>query len=246
MADLETALNDLLADPNAMGQLLSLAGQLGLDSVLSPPEQPQETPPEEPVPPSTPPPIPPEQLGQLGQFLSLFRQGSDPQAEALLAAPLSAPGTPGKARPGQKAGWSVPGGPAGLPPVEGGRSPFITPTSPGTVPTKRSRRTVLRDLMVSTLLCWAATAWEGCCISWAWIIGTAAICCCCSSSSCCGGRAIPLTWSCCWGWLCCYCETATPELSWRTVPSGREKTVPASRGAANWPWTISYTLRLSS
>ena len=35
MADLETALNDLLADPNAMGQLLSLAGQLGLDSVLS-------------------------------------------------------------------------------------------------------------------------------------------------------------------------------------------------------------------
>ena len=86
MADLETALNDLLADPNAMGQLLSLAGQLGLDSVLSPPEQPQETPPEEDVPPSAPPPIPPEQFGQLGQFLSLFRQGSDPQADALLAA----------------------------------------------------------------------------------------------------------------------------------------------------------------
>ena len=79
MADLETALNDLLADPNAMGQLLSLAGQLGLDSVLSPPEQPQETPPEEDVPPSAPPPIPPEQFGQLGQFLSLFRQGSDPR-----------------------------------------------------------------------------------------------------------------------------------------------------------------------
>ena len=34
MADLETALNDLLADPNAMGQLLSLAGQLGLDLSL--------------------------------------------------------------------------------------------------------------------------------------------------------------------------------------------------------------------
>ena len=34
-----------------------------------------------------------------------------------------------------------------------------------------------------------------------------------------------------WGWPCYSSGTVTPELSWRTVPSGRENTVPASRGA---------------
>ena len=41
MADLEDTLNSILADPEAMGQIMALAGKLGLDGGA--PEEAEET-----------------------------------------------------------------------------------------------------------------------------------------------------------------------------------------------------------
>lgn len=86
MADLEDALNTLLADPDAMGQIMSLAGKLGLNG--DEPNQDQESQPENPQPPDAAPSsfFNPEQLGQLGRLMSLVQEGRDPQADALLLA----------------------------------------------------------------------------------------------------------------------------------------------------------------
>lgn len=100
MADLEDTLNSILADPEAMGQIMALAGKLGLDGGA--PEEAEETVQEaeedglsRDVPAGTgdaggggdfSPLFDPAQLGQLTRLLSLFRQGPDPQAQALLDA----------------------------------------------------------------------------------------------------------------------------------------------------------------
>lgn len=83
MADFEEALNSLLADPDAMGQIMSLAGKLGMGTE-SPPS------PGEAAPSWNPPPAPfaPEQLGQMGRLLELFQASrqSNQEADALIAA----------------------------------------------------------------------------------------------------------------------------------------------------------------
>ena len=78
MADFEEALNSLLADPDAMGQIMSLAGKLGMGTE-SPPS-PGES--------AAPPPFAPEQLGQMGRLLELFQASrqSNQEADALIAA----------------------------------------------------------------------------------------------------------------------------------------------------------------
>lgn len=98
MADLEDTLNNILSDPEAMGQIMALAGKLGLDGNAAPPaEEAEEGPDQESardVPASAGLPgggdlsalFDPAQLGQLGRLVSLFRQGGDPQAEALMDA----------------------------------------------------------------------------------------------------------------------------------------------------------------
>lgn len=100
MADLEDTLNNILSDPDAMGQIMALAGKLGLDGTgPSPAEAPEEAEDEanapQDVPASAGPPSGPAdfsalfdqaQLGQLGRLVSLFHQGGDPQAEALMDA----------------------------------------------------------------------------------------------------------------------------------------------------------------
>lgn len=93
MADLEDTLNNILSDPDAMGQIMALAGKLGLDGTgPSPAEEPEEA---EDVPASTGSSggpadfsalFDPAQLGQLSRLVSLFHQGGDPQAEALMDA----------------------------------------------------------------------------------------------------------------------------------------------------------------
>lgn len=91
MADFEEALNSLLADPDAMGQIMDLAGKLGLGSegAGSPGPDPspsaQEAPPE---PPGPPPLLGADQLGQMGKLLALFQTSrqTDQEADALLAA----------------------------------------------------------------------------------------------------------------------------------------------------------------
>ena len=72
MADFEEALNSLLADPDAMGQIMSLAGKLGMGTPES----------------AAPPPFAPEQLGQMGRLLELFQASrqSNQEADALIAA----------------------------------------------------------------------------------------------------------------------------------------------------------------
>ncbi len=89
MADLEDALNTLLTDPDAMGQIMSLAGKLGLNG--DDPNQDQESQQDIPQPPDAEHSIPPsffnpDQLGQLGRLMSLVQEGRDPQADALLTA----------------------------------------------------------------------------------------------------------------------------------------------------------------
>ena len=89
MADLEDALNTLLTDPDAMGQIMSLAGKLGLNGGAPDPNQePQQdtTQPTDAGQVSPPPFFSPDQLGQLGRLMSLFQEGNDPQADALLTA----------------------------------------------------------------------------------------------------------------------------------------------------------------
>ena len=73
MADFEEALNSLLADPDAMGQIMSLAGKLGMGTE-SPPSPGEAAPQPESA---APPPFAPEQLGQMGRLQ---------EADALIAA----------------------------------------------------------------------------------------------------------------------------------------------------------------
>ena len=82
MEDFEGALNALLSDPNAMSQIMDLAGKLG--GTPSPP--PQEEAPEADAPPNEA--ADPRQLAQLTRLLSLLRAGSRPDGEtaALLSA----------------------------------------------------------------------------------------------------------------------------------------------------------------
>lgn len=83
MADFEDALNSLLSDPNAMGQIMSLAGKLGGR---------QESPPDEESSPNTSSEQSPlfgvEQLGQMGKLFELLKSGNqvDPETLALLTA----------------------------------------------------------------------------------------------------------------------------------------------------------------
>ena len=81
MADFEEALNSLLADPDAMGQIMSLAGKLGMGT-----ESPGEAAPQPES--AAPPPFAPEQLGQMGRLLELFQASrqSNQEADALIAA----------------------------------------------------------------------------------------------------------------------------------------------------------------
>lgn len=83
MADLEETLQSLLSDPETMGQIQALAGQLGLGGSGSAQEEPQAAPD-----PAPSPALDPESLGQMGRLLELFQASrrADPQADALIAA----------------------------------------------------------------------------------------------------------------------------------------------------------------
>ncbi len=95
MASLEDNLNTLLSDPNAMEQIFSLAGKLGMNSDrpadletpeasshenTSEPEAPQMT--------ASQPLLGPEALGQMGKLFELFQtsQQTSQEADALLDA----------------------------------------------------------------------------------------------------------------------------------------------------------------
>lgn len=83
MADLEETLQSLLSDPETMGQIQALAGQLGLGGSGPAQEEPQAAPDPDPSPAPDP-----ESLGQMGRLLELFQASrrADPQADALIAA----------------------------------------------------------------------------------------------------------------------------------------------------------------
>ncbi len=83
MADLEATLQSLLSDPETMGQIQALAGQLGLGGSGPAQEEPQAAPDPDPSPAPDP-----ESLGQMGRLLELFQASrrADPQADALIAA----------------------------------------------------------------------------------------------------------------------------------------------------------------
>ncbi len=80
MADFEQALNALLSNPDAMGQILSLAGSLGGQAPDASPQEASPTPPE-------PSPSLPD-LGQMGRLLELLQSAAqtNEEATALLAA----------------------------------------------------------------------------------------------------------------------------------------------------------------
>ena len=84
MADLEETLQSLLSDPETMGQIQALAGQLGLGGSGPAQEEPQAAAPD----PDPSPALDPESLGQMGRLLELFQASrrADPQADALIAA----------------------------------------------------------------------------------------------------------------------------------------------------------------
>ena len=95
MASLEENLNQLLSDPNAMEQIFSLAGKLGLSgnapTEADIPEHTSEEISEDAEPPhatSLPPLFDPESLGQMGKLMELFQgtQQSKQEADALLDA----------------------------------------------------------------------------------------------------------------------------------------------------------------
>lgn len=65
MADFEEALNSLLADPDAMGQIMSLAGKLGMGTE-SPPS------PGEAAPSRNPPPRPPSPQSSWGRWAACW------------------------------------------------------------------------------------------------------------------------------------------------------------------------------
>lgn len=73
MADFEEALNSLLSNPEAMGQILSLAGSLGGQSQEPPPQ-------EEPAPQPNLTPLP--DLAQIGRLLELFQSAGRTNEEA--------------------------------------------------------------------------------------------------------------------------------------------------------------------
>ena len=83
MADLEATLQSLLSDPETMGQIQALAGQLGLGGSGPAQEEPQAAPDPDPS-----PALDPESLGQMGRLLELFQASrrADSQADALIAA----------------------------------------------------------------------------------------------------------------------------------------------------------------
>lgn len=83
MADLEATLQSLLSDPETMGQIQALAGQLGLGGSGPAQEEPQAAPDPDPS-----PALDPESLGQMGRLLEVFQASrrADPQADALIAA----------------------------------------------------------------------------------------------------------------------------------------------------------------
>ena len=87
MADLEQALDRLLADPEAMAQIMDLAGKLGGpgDGSGEAPDGPARPAPEDPPLPDEAVPPEPDQLAPL---LALLRSGggTDPRSEALLNA----------------------------------------------------------------------------------------------------------------------------------------------------------------
>lgn len=98
MADFEDALNSILSDPDAMGQIMALAGKLGGPSSPPPPEPSPGLP--EPASPSEAPPEL-EQLMQLGPVLKLLQNSSTqapPESAALLTAlrPFLRPAQQGK------------------------------------------------------------------------------------------------------------------------------------------------------
>lgn len=84
MADLEETLQSLLSDPETMGQIQALAGQLGLGGSGPAQEEPQAAAPD----PDPSPALDPESLGQMGRLLEVFQASrrADPQADALIAA----------------------------------------------------------------------------------------------------------------------------------------------------------------
>ena len=84
MADLEETLQSLLSDPETMGQIQALAGQLGLGGSSPTQEEPQAAAPD----PDPSPALDPESLGQMGRLLEVFQASrrADPQADALIAA----------------------------------------------------------------------------------------------------------------------------------------------------------------
>lgn len=90
MADFEEALNSLLSDPDAMGQIMALAGKLGMGGDTpspdpSEPPSPQETPTDQA---GSPPLLGPEQLSQVGKLLELVQTSrqADQESDALIAA----------------------------------------------------------------------------------------------------------------------------------------------------------------
>ena len=80
MADLEQALDRILADPEAMAQIMDLAGKLqGGESAPEPSEDTEDAPPQETV----------SELAEMAPLLSLLRsggEGKDSDAEALIQA----------------------------------------------------------------------------------------------------------------------------------------------------------------
>ena len=88
MADFEEALNSLLSNPEAMGQILSLAGSLG-GQVQESPDQEEETSSPAPTPLADAPSFPDlGQLSQMGRLLEVFQAANQTNEEtaALIAA----------------------------------------------------------------------------------------------------------------------------------------------------------------
>ena len=88
MADFEEALNSLLSNPEAMGQILSLAGSLG-GQVQESPDQEEEARPPAPTPLADAPSFPAlGQLSQMGRLLEVFQAANQTNEEtaALIAA----------------------------------------------------------------------------------------------------------------------------------------------------------------
>ncbi len=90
MADLEETLNSLLSDPNAMGQIMDLAGKLGLGgSEPDPAAEPEPEPGQDSPPPGQdafsalgPLLSDPSQLLKLGKLLEVLQSGSQLSGEA--------------------------------------------------------------------------------------------------------------------------------------------------------------------